>query len=64
MRNNPIVFNYDDKNILHTQTFSCGIADIVPGKALDELVKLADIQAYLAKANGRNHIYVDNEQFI
>ena len=64
MRNNPILFTFEDKNILHTQTFSCGIAEIVPGKELDEMVKMADIQAYLAKEKGRNHVYMDNEEII
>ena len=64
MRNNPIAFTFDDKNILYTQTFSCGIADIVPGKAIDEMVKLADIQAYKAKNNGRNHVYYNDEEVI
>lgn len=64
MRMNPIIFEFNGKSIEHTQTFSCGISDIIENKAIDELVKLADEQAYLAKSNGRNHVYVDNEMII
>ncbi len=64
MRSEPIYFTFKDQNIAHTQTFSCGITEMDPTKELDEMVKLADIQAYLSKENGRDHVYINNEALL
>lgn len=64
MRSNPIPFVFNNLNVMHTQTFSCGIAEILSNRELDEMVKIADIQAYKAKENGRNHIYFNNKEII
>jgi diguanylate cyclase (GGDEF)-like protein len=42
-----------------TTSFSCGLAQLLPGEAADALNDAADHALYLAKAAGRNRVVVD-----
>lgn len=52
-----MTFNSGGKAISFSITISAGVSEFSKGMSIDELVKIADKNLYLAKENGRNRVY-------